>query len=218
MDIKAEFERLSPWKTKFTINNSYFGGDYSAHDDPRLLLFLEKFRPLNKILELGSFEGGHTVALRQNGVKEVVAVEARKSNIQKSEFIKSIFEIENITFIEADLETYNISNLGKFDAVFCVGVLYHLTNPTKTLSQISKISNQAFIWTHYSENESKYVREGGLEDPLSGTRAHSLWLSIEEFKSICVEAGFHINELLLQSNDNGPALIAILKKQSISLI
>ena len=36
-----------------------------------------------------------------------------------------------------------------FDVIFASGVLYHMTDPAKLLFDMSRRSNQLFVWTHY---------------------------------------------------------------------
>jgi len=83
--IKAEFEKLAPWITKFHLAGADFGGDFDALNDVRIRQFFEIFPRAKSIVELGSLEGGHSFALAQNAsVERVLAIEGRAANIAKA--------------------------------------------------------------------------------------------------------------------------------------
>ncbi len=90
-----------------------------------------------RILELGSLEGAHTVQLAARpGVEEVVAIEGRAANIRKAELVTRLLEVRNVRYVEANLETTDLlAQFGRFDAIFCSGLLYHLPEPWKLIEQ-----------------------------------------------------------------------------------
>ena len=91
------------------------------------------------ILELGSCQGGGTFQLaKRRDVEEIVAIEGRDYNIEKARFVQRLLERDNVSFIEANLETFDLKSLGRFDAVYCVGLLYHLPKPWELLARLKK--------------------------------------------------------------------------------
>ena len=85
---------------------------------------------MQTILELGSLEGGHTFAMaKHKEVEKILAIEGRQANIAKTNFMKQILGINNIEFLNANLESIDLAALWQFDAVYCVGLLYHLPQP-----------------------------------------------------------------------------------------
>jgi len=189
MNLIEEFKVKEPWITKFEIDGISYGGNFDALNDKRVTYFFDGFPNVKTILELGSLEGGHSFALARNSsVEKVVAVEARDKNIEKAKFVQGLLNDKKVEFIEADLEKMDFARLGKFDAVFCSGLLYHLLEPWKLIEQCRKISPNIFIWTQYAcENEAKkfsggfrgkWYREKGWRDPLSGVSKYSFWLSL----------------------------------------
>jgi 2-polyprenyl-3-methyl-5-hydroxy-6-metoxy-1,4-benzoquinol methylase len=145
MDLVAEFARRGPWITQFVIDGVPSGGDYQVNDQ-RVQLFLERFPNAHTILELGSLEGGHTFMLaRQPGVERVLATEGRLANIDKAKFIGSLLGVSNVQFKHANLEQLQLQSLGYFDAIFCCGLLYHLPEPWKLISQAPLVAPHLFI-------------------------------------------------------------------------
>ena len=185
-DLESEFEKRKPWITKFIIDNNEYGGDYDPSKDARIDQFFQYFPNVHTVLELGSLEGGQSFLIaKRPSVKRVLGIEGRLTNIGKAKFVAEILGADKVDFIRADLEHVDLTAFEQFDAVFCVGLLYHLLRPWDLVAQIAKISANLFIWTHYTEeaNANKVVngfegtiyQEGGLTDPLSGLNTTSFW-------------------------------------------
>jgi hypothetical protein len=218
MDLVAEFARRGLWITQFVINGIASGGDYQVASDGRVRQFLERFPNVRTILELGSLEGGHTFTLaRHECVERVVAVEGRVANIDKAKFNGSLLGVSNVQFTQANLEQLELLTLGNFDAIFCCGLLYHLPEPWKLISQAPLVAPSLFIWTVYAnDNEAtveidglqgkEYV-EGGLNEPLSGLSPKSIWLTLPSLLELLKRSGYGNIEVLEKSqNPHGPAV------------
>ena len=87
-------------------------------------------KPLDhlRVLDLGAFEGGFGIELAARGSK-VVAVEGRKQNIAKAEFAKDALSLHNLELVLDDVRNVTVEKYGQFDAVLCLGLLYHLNAP-----------------------------------------------------------------------------------------
>ena len=218
MDLATEFARRGPWITQFVIDEVATGGDYQVTDDRRLQQFFKRFPNVRTILELGSLEGGHTFSLaRHPGVERVLAIEARAANIEKAKFIGSLLGVSNVEFKQANLEQLQLTSLGYFDVIFCCGLLYHLPEPWKLISQLPLVAPSLFLWTVYAnENEvtteidglrgREYV-EGGVDEPLSGLSPQSIWLTLPSLIETLKRSGYcEIEVLEKQQNPNGPAV------------
>src|SRR5438045_332843 len=177
-NLAEEFAKLGPWIYQFQIDGKIYGGGISAVGDVRVERFL-RFAPEAKtILELGSLEGAQSFILAQQpGVIRVVALEGREANLRKAQFVQELFEIRNVEFLQAHLRHSYLTAFGKFDAVFCCGLLYHLPEPWKLLAQLPAIAPRLFIWTQYAADEEardlsgrlrgKIHIEGGPDEPFS---------------------------------------------------
>jgi hypothetical protein len=84
-------------------------------------------KPLSqcRVLDLGSLEGLFPVEMAQQGA-ETVGVEIRQNNIEKARFLKEALGLENLQLRQDDVRTLSEADYGRFDAIICSGLLYHL--------------------------------------------------------------------------------------------
>lgn len=109
-----------------------------------------------RVLEIGPFEGYHSILLDKMGARAHVAVEWNEENYRKCLRIKAKYGLTNM-----ELHRQNIEELyagrerprfeGDFDVVFCLGVLYHLSNPAWALEWFRQLGSCLFLGTHYIE-------------------------------------------------------------------
>jgi len=217
--IKKGFQKRGDWITKFTIGGESNGGWFDALNDIRISEFFESFPHAKTIIEFGSLEGGHTIALGQHlGVERVLGLEGRQSNIGKAEFVRDLLDMQNVAFMQVNLEAFDIASLGTFDAAFCSGLLYHLPAPWEFLDQMAKVTGKLFIWTHYADDEKatdtiqgyrgmKFI-EGGPDDPLSGMSETSFWPAFDELVRMLADCGFPKVEIINKEpeHENGPCV------------
>jgi SAM-dependent methyltransferase len=196
--VADEFRRRGPWVTRFVIDGVPYGGDYPAGEDVRVAQFFAAFPDASRILELGSLEGGHTLALaRHPAVSRVVGIEGRSANVERARFVQRRLGLANVEFLEGNLEATDLASVGSFDAVFCVGLLYHLPRPWELLRRLAAVSLRALVWTHYASRaevtvegyQGRWFRERGARDPLSGLSRRSFWPTRDELARMVAEAG-----------------------------
>jgi SAM-dependent methyltransferase len=222
-NLRAEFEKLDPWITKFHLRGEDFGGNFDALNDIRIGQFFDVFPQVESVIELGSLEGGHSFALAGNqAVKKVLAIEGRAANIAKAKLVQEVLEDKKVEFLEADIEKLDFEQFGKFDAVFCSGLLYHLPRPWELIPKLAAVSPNIFIWTQISEEakakkmregwRGKFYREGGFFDPLSGLSKKSYWLSLGSLIGLLTTNGYRetkiIEHNLAHPNGNSVTLAA----------
>lgn len=217
-NIAREFDKRQPWVTKFAIDGQAYGGAFDAMNDARLAQFHEHFPNVGTILELGSLEGGHSFGLARNpSVERIVALEGRAFNIERSEFVQKLLGVTKVKFFEANLEATDLAAHGKFDAVFCAGLLYHLPEPWKLIAQCARVSPGLFIWTHYAADDNKvevngyqgkWYQESGLRDPLSGLSKESFWPTLPSLKVMLAQNGFAKTHVIEDDakHPHGPAV------------
>jgi SAM-dependent methyltransferase len=217
--LEEQFAKLGPWIYQFRIGDRIYGGGISAVGDVRVERFF-RFAPATKtVLELGSLEGAHSFILAQHpGIRRVVAVEGRESNLRKARFLQQLLQVPNVEFIQANLEDADVTAFGKFDAVFCCGLLYHLPEPWKLLEQLPRVAPVLFIWTQYcSENEARDLGsglrgkthiEGGANEPLSGMSSTAIWLTLDSLRQVLTASGYRKIDVIHDdlAHANGPAV------------
>lgn len=202
--LRAEFDALGPWYTKFTINGVEYGGTNAYRGDSRMANFFRWYRRGGRVLELASFEGGHSQMIaRHPGVTEVVGLEGRDYLIKRAAFIARLVGQDKTRYAQCNFDTDRIDGHGRFDVVFTSGLLYHLAQPWRLIAQMGEVAPAVFIATHYANEETvtrdgytgTLWREGGYGDPLSGLVPSSFWLSLPSLITAVNRAGFKVAQL-----------------------
>jgi 2-polyprenyl-3-methyl-5-hydroxy-6-metoxy-1,4-benzoquinol methylase len=231
----AEVERLNellPWRC-FTVDSHGrpFGGVAwrgkriapQLIPDPRIDRFHQRFDLTDKhVLEIGCFEGVHTVALCRLA-QRVTAVDARVENVVKT-IVRCAFFDERPVVFPYDVEGGGDDD-GLMHADLChhVGVLYHLTDPVSHLRRLGTwISHGLMLDTHYAREEDaaeeyevdgerfrfRRYEERGREDVFSGMQPHSKWLLLSDIVSVLNGASFASVEVVETRDErNGPRVL-----------
>lgn len=229
LQLEHEFHERRPWVTRFEIGGVAYGGSFPAAADARIGQFHASFPETASILELGSLEGGHSFALAAlPGVERVTALEGREANVARACFVQGVLADDsaaNVEFAVADLEHDDLAARGRFDAVFCAGLLYHLPRPWELLSSIAAVSDHLFVWTQVAseprEGEGaggypgRSYYEYGLADPLSGLSPVSFWPTWDGLVAMLGAAGFaHVEPIEWGTTKRrGPAVTLSAVKQ-----
>jgi hypothetical protein len=148
----------------------------------------------------------------------VLGVEGREANLQRARLAQELFDVHNIQFVQANLETVTLAEFGPFDAICCCGLLYHLPEPWRLVEQFAGVAPGLFLWTHCVAEEvadtsahgykGQRRLEGGADDALSGLSPDSFWPTLGSLYNMLTDFGF--SEVRLVENDpkhaNGPAV------------
>ena len=168
------------------------------------------------VLEVGCFEGIHTLGLRLYS-DNVTAVDVRPSNVMKTLARLSLHGTDAKVFI-ADAEEISVE-FGQFDVIVHCGVLYHLMSPVEHIFSVAGMCRYLLLDTHVASEQPAPVKgvfeqfayqgtyhdEGGWRDPFSGRHPKSLWLTEESLLEALQRAGFQsINLLERRAERNGP--------------
>lgn len=81
-----------------------------------------------RILDLACLEGQYAIEFARQGA-EVVGIEGREANIEKSRFAKHVLGLDRVMLIQSDVRDLSRERHGDFDVVLCLGILYHLNAP-----------------------------------------------------------------------------------------
>lgn len=205
---------ILPWSC-FTVdlNGRRFGNAAWANKrsepevipDRRVLLLNDRFGLSDKhVLEIGCFEGIHTIGLLRFG-KKVTAVDARIENVVKTIVRCALFGCHPEVF-KCNLEERPLPiALLSADLAYHVGVLYHLRDPVQHLLDLgSFVRNGLLLDTHYAlDHEAKkayevngtvyhykHYREPGRWEVFAGVYEHAKWLRLEDIVELLTTAGF----------------------------
>jgi len=173
--------------------------------DPRIVELDRLFNLSDKsVLELGCFEGVHTLGIALKA-ESIFAVDSRIENVIKTIVRANLYGFKPSVSV-CDLEkNEDVKRLPTVDIIHHVGVLYHLTDPISHLIQIGKLAQYGFLLdTHYATDEMathqfdephssyKYYihREHGRDEVFSGMYDHAKWLKLNDIKEILSQIGF----------------------------
>jgi SAM-dependent methyltransferase len=81
-----------------------------------------------RVLDLACLEGMYALELAQRGA-EVVGIEGRAANVEKSRFAARALGLDAEMFVQDDIRNLSSETYGEFDVVLALGILYHLDVP-----------------------------------------------------------------------------------------
>jgi 2-polyprenyl-3-methyl-5-hydroxy-6-metoxy-1,4-benzoquinol methylase len=181
----------------YTISDQIRGDEVLARRVLQIVSDVLK-NPLStaRILDLACLEGLYAIEFAQHGAQSV-GVEIREENLAKARFAQEALALDNLTFVQDDVRNLNSEKYGHFDAVLCLGILYHLDAPdvfdfvhrlaevcTRCLVIDTHISNTKEVSYKYGEREywGRFFTEHEPDTTLA-EREKSLWASIDNVKS-----------------------------------
>jgi hypothetical protein len=144
----------------------------SACLDERLGPQAETDRAGLSALDLACHQGWFAVKLAQSGFGRVHGVDARATHVADSQLIANIYGLDGLSFSEGDIHALDAGELGQFDLVLMLGLLYHLENPVGALRACRALCRKlCLIETQVVPGISGYVDYGSYEfvRPLKGS-------------------------------------------------
>lgn len=216
----GELNGILDWKCyTIDINGRKFGKPANASKrnqpqvipDARIVKLHETINLSDKtVLEVGCFEGVHTIALCERA-SQVKAVDSRIENLAKT-MVRLGFYQKHANVFRCDLEKVSTND---YDALSCdvlhhVGVLYHLSDPVGHLHHVSKFTRSAILLdTHYAADDEanreyetvhgtykyRWYGEYGYHEVFSGMEDHSKWLRLKDIQQLLYSNGFTHQEL-----------------------
>jgi tRNA (mo5U34)-methyltransferase len=227
-----EINSLLPWHAGAPLPDGRLLGRLGTVPGKRLrpdripdkrIVRLDRVLPLAKlsILEVGCFEGIHTLGLRMFA-GDVTAIDVRPVNVVKTLARLACHGVSAKVF-QQDVERLDAS-FGRFDLVFHCGVLYHLRNPVAHMMVLRHMCTHLFLDTHVARDERRiktikcegksyygaYHHEGGWNDPFSGRNDTSFWLTLASLEQLLHEGGFSIREMWELREERGGPRISLL--------
>ncbi len=221
--------RLLPWRC-FTVDGRgrRFGdaawvgkrGRPQTIPDARIVDMDRAFTLAGKhVLEIGCFEGVHTIALCQRAAR-VLAIDSRIENVVKTTVRCAMFR-QRPEVAVCDVENeQELARLPEVDLVHHVGVLYHLKDPVAHLQRLAKGVRQGMLLdthvappataTHTFTSGGRSYRyhrhkEGGKAEVFSGMYDHAKWLLLDDLIALLRSVGFtRVDQIELRDERNGP--------------
>ena len=234
-EVLAEINDMLDWRAGAFLPDGRVLGKMFAHKrskpqpipDKRISLLNQRV-PLHgkRVLEIGCFEGIHTLGLMHYGA-DVTGIDVRPVNVAKTLMRVAMHGFSVKAFVH-DAATLSLA-FGRFDLIFHFGVLYHMMNPVEHLAAIAGVSDILFLDTHVAGGKvirGQYLVDGeefdydlrgeaGWGDPFSGTAGLSRQLTLESLDRALARAGFSRREVVQERAErNGPRVLILATKKS----
>ena len=137
--IIQKIKDLVPWYQRINLDgtmtlkkgDNYFYAKAGEHTWNTISKLIPTSLEGMRILDLGCNAGFYSVKSSLLGAVEVIGVELGPIFYNQSLFIKQFFEEYhsiklNIKYIKSDIGNLDFDNIGQFDYVFLIAVLYHI--------------------------------------------------------------------------------------------
>ena len=202
--VMATVERLGPWYHSIDLG----GGTLTpGKGDPKPKFeLLAEHLPADlsgmRVLDIGCNAGGVGIEFAKRGC-DVVGVEATVSFYNQAMWLREHLNLPN--FQPRRRTVYQIGDLGQFDVVVFLGLIYHLRHPQLATDLVSSIANgPVFLSTPIIESDNAVmewrVKNDSLEFVPSWNEAHYNWWypSIEALRQMMTVAGMTDIEVIAQ--------------------
>jgi tRNA (mo5U34)-methyltransferase len=230
----ADFQAALDWKTGLELPDGRLlgaagkRGQVSQGLDPRVRAVRDRLDSADKtVLEVGCCEGIHTVQLAQV-CKQVVALDVRPHNIACALTRLFVHNVTNARLLLGDVRDLD-GRFGRFDVLFHVGVLYHLSDPVDHLRRVAPLADALLLDTHYADDTlpfppatirsgdttyaARVYQEGAWSDVFSGVEPTSLWLDRADLLRLLGDVGFDAVEVLDDRRErNGPRFTVLARR------
>jgi tRNA (mo5U34)-methyltransferase len=116
-------------------------------------------------IDLACHQGWFSIELAKRGFAKVLAVDARDSHLVDTALISQAYQLEHIVQTKAsDVHALNTKQLGAFDVVLCLGLIYHLENPIGALRQAHSLCKRVcLIETQIAPGQTGLVDYGSYQ-------------------------------------------------------
>jgi SAM-dependent methyltransferase len=225
--LESSVNSLRPgWEPSELVANQRWRPDTLSYSAPpeaedKRIKYIAYFLDVRgwRVLELGPRTGHHSVLLDKLGAREIVGVEGRQENVEICNRTRDLYGLPAL-YVRQDLERLASGEeqpafAPGFDLVFCLGLLYHLSDPAPLLRWAHTQAPRLFLGTHYYERRAESLfkppaftptlyqgrqairfRELGPDDPHGGMRTSSTWLGDDHLVELLRDVGYARVEVL----------------------
>jgi tRNA (mo5U34)-methyltransferase len=141
-ELRSPIPWMYPWRLTSGVEISLEGSELpsihatrAAMIEPVVREALKAAGPGASLLDLGCNEGWFAHRALEWGADRVVGLDVREANIRRASLIRDHFGIdgERLEFERANVLELDPEQLGTFDVVLVLGLIYHLENPVGAL-------------------------------------------------------------------------------------
>lgn len=173
-ELKREPRWMYPWVLSGEISTPVLNPELSSIHQTRSELIERPVReaiaragPRARALDLACNEAWFSHRLLEWGAAQVVAVDVRSENIRRAELIRDHFEVskERLELIEANIYDIAPQELGIFDVVLLLGLVYHVEDPMGLIRRARELTRSVcVIESQLTRQEAPIVHGWGGTD------------------------------------------------------
>lgn len=181
-----------------------------------------------RVLEVGCFEGVHTIALCRRAA-HVTAIDARVENVVKT-IVRCAFYGVHPTVFPWDVESGGAppEELA-CDVCHHVGVLYHLRDPVAHLLALGRLVGEGLLLDttialpeqaseRYDAGGASFAfrrfREDAPDNPFAGTLDFARWLTLEGLEQALALAGFRAVEVAQRRQERNGSRVLLFARRA----
>jgi len=174
--INARIAALGPWFYEFDFGTdgrtvSLLPSDVLPIHSTRLEMvnravvahFGERLAQV-RCLDVGCHEGYYSVAMARKGVREVLGIDVRETNLRKARFVAEALGLSNISYQQGNCEELDPSALGRYELCLFLGILYHLENPMLALRKVAAMTTELCVIETQVADEVEGAAEWGARE------------------------------------------------------
>jgi hypothetical protein len=172
---------MYPWQLEGGVVTPVVGPELPDIHRTRLALMegpvraaLSAAGPNATVIDLACNEGWFSHRVLEWGASRVLGIDIRPQLIRRAELVRAHFEIppERFELRCADVFDLNASELGTFDVVLCLGLIYHLENPIGAMRLARALTRGVcVIESQLTRQEEAIVLGNGQSDLYEESRA-----------------------------------------------
>jgi len=141
-DLQSALDQLGPWYQNIEVAPGIWTNPSLPNHPRDRWLAIEPFvgdLSGKTVLDIGCNAGFFAMRLKERGASRVVGIDIDPTALRQARFLSNRFGLD----IELQHRSaYDIIELGHFDIVLCLGVLYHLRHPLLALDNIAQICRE----------------------------------------------------------------------------
>lgn len=174
--LQRRVHELSPWFYSFdlgqgvTTHSKLGPGEDSIHSTRRSMVESVVRRhfgsrlPQTTVIDIGCHEGYFSTAVANMGAADVLGVDIRARSLEKAALVSDAYGLTNTRFIQGNSEDLNPTDHGVFDMCLCLGLVYHLENPLRTIRNLAEMTTDFLVLDSQIVEDITGVAEWGSAD------------------------------------------------------
>jgi len=117
-----------------------------------------------RCLDVGCHEGYYSVAMARRGVREVLGIDVRETNLRKARFVAEALGLSNVSYQQGNCEELDPGALGRYELCLFLGILYHLENPMLALRKVAAMTTELCVVETQVADEVEGSAEWGARE------------------------------------------------------